>query len=237
MPAGANVDTGAALVLAGLTAGSLDADLVPSTYVGQYKWLSLYLGSDSYNGILTPEMSFDEVVWQAVKMLPLTTLDAGDVSTSGFDSATNVMLGTLSFAPFFRVRMTSYTSGSASGVFTAYTDGMPGFQMLNTYVRLASNNGQIGYTNNDGRQSLAVAAGHLGDTFIGGPGMLGSILVTATGTTPLIFYDNNAASGTIIATIPAAATVNGVPYVCHAPFVNGIFLAGNSNNAGITIFY
>ncbi len=237
MPNGIYVDTGDIKEVVGSPAGALNDLLIPPTDVRQYKWISLHLGPDVYDGILEPQISYDGSTWRTIKMYPMDTLDAGDVSSAGFNSTINATAGVQVFAPYFQVKMTSYTSGFATGGLQLFTYGLPGFQLLTTYARLLTNNGQIGFINNDGTQSLAVAAGHTGDTFITGPGMLGSILITATGSADLIFYDNNAASGTKIAFVPSAATVNGVPYVCHAPFVTGVFLAGSASNAGFTIFF
>lgn len=89
-----------------------------------------------------------------------------------------------------------------------------------------------------GRASTAIAAGASANTVVkGSPGRLARILVTATGTNQLSVYDNaSTPSGTIIGIVPANAAV-GTVADCQAPAVNGITVAGNASNPGVTIFY
>lgn len=89
-----------------------------------------------------------------------------------------------------------------------------------------------------GRASLAISAGVSGNTVVkSSPGRLARILVTASGTNALTIYDNaSSPSGTIIALVPASAAA-GTFIDCQAPAANGITVAGNSNNPGVTIFY
>lgn len=239
MPAGANVDIGSVFTLDGLSAGSLNADLVPATYVEQYKWISLYVGPDSYSGVLSPQISYDQTHWKTVSMYPMDSLDAGDVSSVGFNSVTNRYYGCPVIAPYFRVRMTTYVSDFATGSLRLYQDGLPGFQLLDTYVRILTASNYIGRINNDGTQTAEITAGHAADTAVAvNGGMLASVLVTTTGTHAMTIYDNNAAaSGTVIGVIPASATVNGVPFVYHMPTSLGIFVAGDPNNPGVTIAF
>lgn len=119
----------------GLSAGSLNADFAPQRDVSQYRWLSVSVNNNAYAGLLVPRWSNDAVVWNLLKMYPMTTLDAGDVSAAGI-SASNVILG----APvcgftYFKMTMESYTSGTAIGRMDLYKDGLPGFQLVETYVR------------------------------------------------------------------------------------------------------
>lgn len=89
-----------------------------------------------------------------------------------------------------------------------------------------------------GRASAAIAAGATGNTVVkGSPGRLARVLVTASGTGALTIYDNaSSPSGTIIGLVPAAAAA-GTLIDCQAPAANGITVAGNSANPGVTIFY
>lgn len=89
-----------------------------------------------------------------------------------------------------------------------------------------------------GRASLAIAAGVSANTVVkSSPGRLARILVTAAGTGALTVYDNASSSGgTIIALVPASVGV-GTLVDCQAPAANGITVAGNSANPGVTIFY
>jgi len=89
-----------------------------------------------------------------------------------------------------------------------------------------------------GRTSSAIAAGVAANTVIKAtPGRLARILVTATGTNQMAIYDNATTnSGTIIAIVPANAVV-GTLIDCQAIALNGITVAGNASNPGVTIFY
>jgi hypothetical protein len=89
-----------------------------------------------------------------------------------------------------------------------------------------------------GRTSTAIAAGVAANTVVKAtPGRLARLLVTATGTNQLTIYDNaTTSSGTIIAIVPANAAV-GTLIDCQAIALNGITIAGNAANPGITIFY
>ena len=237
MPSGSNVDLGDFLTTPGLSAGALNATLVLPTDVSNYKWISLYLGTSAYVGLLSPQFSFDQVTWRPLPMYPMTSLDAGDITTS--TSATNIIMGAPVSAPFFQVVMSSYTSGTASGILQLQKNGPIGYQLSTTYARLLTAQNKIGYVNNDGQQNIAIAAGHVADTVVsGGGGMLARVLVTTVGTNTMLFYDNNAApSGNVVGIIPASSPVNGVPFVFKAPCGTGIYAAGNSNNPGVTVFF
>lgn len=235
MPNPANIDSGTSLQLSGLSAGILNADLVPAQEVSQYKWISLFIGPDVYSGTLTFQGSFDGVSYWPLLMYNLSSLDGG-LSTSS-TTATNVFVGVPVLAPYFRVRMTSYTSGFATGMCLFCTDPPAGLQLLTTNARLLDSQGKIGYLNNGGKTNYAIAAGTATNTIISGAGgMLGSVLVTTTGTADLVIYDNpTTASGTIIGLVPANS-VKGL-YVFRTPAQIGITVAGNGNNPGVTIFY
>lgn len=241
MPIGSNNDTGDVLQISGLSAGALNADLVPSTFVGQYKWISLYLGTDSYNGILEPQVSFnpsDSTSWKTIKMYPMTSLDSGDVSAAGFDSVTNAIYGAPVIAPYFRVRMTTYTSDFATGILQLYANGLSGFQLIDTYVRILTAANHIGYINNDGTQNIEIAAGTATDTVVSGSGgILARVLVTTLGTHQMNFYDNaSAGSGTVVGIVPASAAA-GTIIECKAPCSNGCTAKGDSNNPAVTVFF
>lgn len=230
------VDDGSILQIGGLSVNTLNGDLVPSTDVSQHKWISLYISSSVYIGTLSFQVSFDNAIWLGCQMYNLTSLDGGD---SGFvTQAHPAIVGMPVIAPFFRVRMTSYTSGAATGVLQLYRDGLPGAQLLTTNARLLAAKALIGLTNNDGTSNLAIAAGHVADTPVSlFPGMLSRVLVTATGTNQMMIYDaTSGPSGVIIGIIPANPVVGAV-YVFKAPANLGIYVAGNANNPGVSIFF
>lgn len=84
--------------------------------------------------------------------------------------------------------------------------------------------------------TVAIAAAVATNTVIkASAGALLRVLVTATGTTAMNFYDNaSAASGTIIGVIPANPTV-GTLYTFNMPAANGIVAGGVSTNPGVTV--
>lgn len=88
-----------------------------------------------------------------------------------------------------------------------------------------------------GRSSTAIAAGTAGNTVVkASAGRLASVLVTTTGTNPLVIYDNaSTASGTIIGALPASPAIG--LYVFGTPAQNGLTVAGNASNPGVTVFY
>ena len=105
---------------------------------------------------------------------------------------------------------------------------------------LYSQQGAHGVTdvNVGGRVSTSIAAGVTANTIVrGSSGRLARVLVTASGTGQMNIFDSaSAPTGTIIGIVPANAAV-GTILDCQAPAANGITVAGNSNNPGVTIFY
>jgi len=86
--------------------------------------------------------------------------------------------------------------------------------------------------------TVAIAAAVAGNTVVKATaGRAVTVVVTATGTNPLVCYDNaSAASGTIILYVPASAAL-GSTYPSELPAANGITCAGNAANPGVTIGY
>jgi hypothetical protein len=234
------VDDGTTITYAGLTASALNDLLVEPTDVQGYNWLSLSLTDSVYVGRLLPQFSYnpeDPTSWRSIKTYDLRTLDAGDVENTG-TSASATVLGTPIYFPFFRVVMSEFTSGEAVGSLQLSKSGPPALQFTTTYVRVLPAKNDIGFINNFGNGSAPIAAGKTTDTVASlYPGMLSRILVTTAGTNEMVFYDNNsAASGTIVAIIPAS-TARGTWIECMAPINTGIYAAGNSNNPGVSVFF
>jgi hypothetical protein len=225
----------------GLTASALNADLVPATDVSGYDWISLYVGDSSYSGVLSFQATYDktdDASWVNISMFRLSDLQ-GAFSASSIDSTPNFAIGGPVRYPFFRCRMTGYTSGTAVATLQLRIGGIPGFQLLSQYVQLlTADNARIGMTNNDGNSNVTIAAGKASDTVVfGSGGFLASVLVTATGTNQMNFYDNaSAGSGGIVGIIPASAAVGTITQ-CKAPCGTGCTAKGNSNNPGVTVFY
>jgi hypothetical protein len=106
--------------LAGLTAGALNADLVPSTDVSAYKWISLQING-TFVGTLSFQGSNDGVNWPAGGNVILnnsnTAIASGVTATTGTGAT---YIGPVAFR-YIRVRFTAYTSGTATGTVELYT--------------------------------------------------------------------------------------------------------------------
>lgn len=102
--------------LSGLSASALNADLVPSTDVSAYKWLSLHV-SGTYSGTVSFQASNDTVNWANVMLMPAGGFSSGQTSTT----SANIIYGAPVQFRFFRVRMTGYTSGTVNGTLELYT--------------------------------------------------------------------------------------------------------------------
>lgn len=100
------------LNVTGLTAGSLNADLIPSVDVSNYRYGAVTI-TGTWVGTLTYQGSIDNSTFFTINTMSTSG------STSGFSTGTTTINGTQQFPIFFkylRVRMTSYTSGTANGV-------------------------------------------------------------------------------------------------------------------------
>lgn len=242
MPTGSNVDIGTSLVTTGYSASGGGVDLIPPTDVSNYKWLSVYIGADSYSGTINFQGSFDGgSTWLDITLYRLGNLD-GAHSVSSILSETSTLFGAPVRFPLFRCRMISWTSGTATATLELRSEGMAGLSLTGTNQAAGILSGQyiIGATVNDGVWNVAIPAGTSSDTVVytGTKCVLGSVLVTATGTHQMTFYDNAASpSGVIVGLIPANPTVNGITYVFKSFCANGIVIAGDSNNPGVTVFY
>jgi len=119
---GTHTVQGGFLELGGLSAGSLNADLVPSTDVSAYQFLSLHINASVYSGTLTPAFSNDNVNWISCNMYPSS--DDG-TNASFFFSQSSALSFTWRKGRYFRIRMTSYTSGIGQGTLELYTQSPP----------------------------------------------------------------------------------------------------------------
>lgn len=91
--------------------------------------------------------------------------------------------------------------------------------------------------NNGGQYAAAVAAGASGAAVVlTGAGRLCKVVVMTAGSAATDVYDNTAASGTKILTIPANPTVGAV-YDVQIPVATGIFPAGATNTSALTVTY
>ena len=102
---------------ASLSAGVLNADLVPSTDVSAYKWLSIHI-TGTYSGTLSFQGSNDGVNFVAIPLLSHNQTN-GTFATS--TTSTGIVYHGPVFFKYVRIRMTSYTSGTATGTLELYT--------------------------------------------------------------------------------------------------------------------
>jgi hypothetical protein len=109
---------------ASLSAGALNADLVPATDVSAYKWWSLQVSAIASGGTLTFQYSNDGVTYNALTAFRLDN-PIGSNSASTTASANTLWGGPCLFR-FLRVRQTAWTSGSSTGTLELYTQE-PGF--------------------------------------------------------------------------------------------------------------
>jgi len=114
---------------ASLTAGSLNADLVPATDVSAYKSAILML-SGAWVGTLTVQGSNDNFNNETFTIACVRLDGVGPIAGT-FTS--NVPIYIPIACRYLRVRMTSYTSGAANGVLEQYTfplNVFPGVQAV-----------------------------------------------------------------------------------------------------------
>ena len=229
--------------MASLSAGSLNADLVPSTDVNAYKWLSLHINGNAYSGTLTFQASNDNTNWISINLLGGTSLNNASTTTT----STNALFTGPVYYRYFRVRMTSYTSGTAQGTLQLYTSSA--FYIFNNLN--ASQSGtwtvQPGNTQNTTAWLVAgptnnatQAANTAGNVVVkGSAGYLHSAVITATGTAQLDIYDNASTnSGTKLLSIPANAAVGTIyAFPGGARASNGIVSNGVANCPGVTFQY
>ena len=96
---------------------------------------------------------------------------------------------------------------------------------------------KITQTSNGGQYAAAVAAGASGAAVVlTGAGRLCKVIVMTSGSAATDIYDNTAASGTKVLTIPANPTVGAI-YDAQLPVTTGIFPAGTTNTSALTITY
>lgn len=132
----------------GLTAGALNADLVPSTEVSLFKWFQIQI-LGTWSGTLAFQGSSDNSNWVGI-----TAVNVG--STTAIVTATTVngiYSGPLNFK-YLRIRMTAYTSGTATGVLELN----PLTSVLTVMGALATQNGTWNITNVSGTVSLPTGA-------------------------------------------------------------------------------
>jgi hypothetical protein len=224
-----------------LSAGSLNTDLVPSTDVSAYKSFSIQVGG-TWTGTLSVQMSNDNSTFFTCYITDMQFATSGLQQNITYNS---IFDGKIRFR-YLRIRMTSYSSGTATGTLELYTEstgenaaGVNAFQVGTWTVQPGNTPNTVAWlvhADNDGQSTTPVAASTAANTVIkASTGRLAKILITATGTASMLIYDNATTnSGTIIGVIPANPTAGQI-FDLKMPAANGITVAGNANNPGVTI--
>jgi hypothetical protein len=102
-----------------LTAGVLNADLVPATDVAQFAIVSVQIAG-TFSGTLTFQGSNDNATWVSVLLNNASAASAPATASTG----AGLFTGPIPFR-YFRVRMTAYTSGTATGAVMLGGGGIP----------------------------------------------------------------------------------------------------------------
>lgn len=110
------ITAGAFMEKGSLSAGSLNADLVASLDVSNYKLFSIQI-SGTWSGTLTFQGSNDNTNWFSVQTSQTQSFDNVGSSVTSND----LRYGYCAFR-FLRIRMTSYSSGTANGVLELYSN-------------------------------------------------------------------------------------------------------------------
>lgn len=119
---------------ASLSAGSLNADLVASTDVSAYAWISVHITAIATGATLTFQASNDNFATQ-IENVNLARVSSS-TTTSSTTTTTGMYEGPVLFR-YFRVRQTAYTSGTSTGVLELFT--LP--RALNTMPVTANQSG------------------------------------------------------------------------------------------------
>ena len=225
---------------ASLTAGSLNADLIPSTDLSGYRWISVQI-TGVFSGTLTFQASNDNSNFVNFPLtLSTSTVGGPLVSTTG----SGMFYGSFNYR-YLRVRMTAYSSGTANGTAEYYT--LPGtVNSIGAQVG-ASQSGtwtvQPGNTANTtpwlttnqasatGGYSFSHISTNATTTAKSGAGTLHTITINTPGATDtLTVYDNTAGSGTVIAVINDAST-NATTLTYDLAFTTGLTIVSAGTTA------
>jgi hypothetical protein len=104
---------------AGLSAGALNADLVPATDVSGFKFWSLQVATVATGGVLTFQWSNDNVTYNTLTAFRLENLNQNNAGSS--TSTANSLFGGPIYFRYLRVRQSAWTSGSSTGTLELYT--------------------------------------------------------------------------------------------------------------------
>jgi hypothetical protein len=129
---------------------------------------------------------------------------------------------------------TLYGDNMAEGCAAAGSPAV-GNPVLVAGVDVNGNVASLSSSSRDGASTTAIAAGKTTDTVIkGAAGKIYRILVTTTGSNPLLVFDNATThTGTVIGALPASPAIGS--YLQMNPAANGITVQGNAANPAVTI--
>lgn len=103
--------------MASLSAGALNAFLVPTTDVSSFKWVSLHLLTTAFTGTITFQGSNDGVTFKPVQLFQGDTLS---VNANNIANASNLIFHGPIYYRFFNVQVTNYVSGTQTAVLELY---------------------------------------------------------------------------------------------------------------------
>jgi hypothetical protein len=219
----------------------------------------LLVNPTSYTGTITFYASPDGTTFVKIKGNQQdTTTIADNVANPGSTAS----IWTFQTAGLAKIRAVMSSSGGTSCTVTGYASPFPNSVPLGVTLSsavLAAGSALVGGVNvvdSAGTNKVGVDASHCLITAGGGTGTVAvtaqtagaaavkasagricRIIVTSTATALLNFYDNtNAASGTIIASIPASTAV-GTMFNPELPAANGIYAGGTTNTPACTVGY
>lgn len=195
--------------LSGLTAGSLNADLVPSTDVSAYKWLSLHINTNAYSGTLTFQCSNDNINW-----ISLALSQPSSSSYTATTTSTNVLFnGPIAFR-FFRVRMTSYSSGTAQGTLELYTNAT-----MTASIGIGTNGSSVSQSG-----TWTVQPGNTANTT---PWLANTNSPYPSGATPLTASSGNVANAQAVATLAGTSA--------KTTYITGFEVTGSGATLGLPV--
>ena len=113
---GALVTKGNYVEQTGLSAATLNADLVPVFDVSSYKWWSLQVTTIATTGTLTFQGSNDGTNFYSIESVNMSAATVGVLTTT----TTGLFNGYCGFR-YLRIRQTAYGSGSSTGILEMYT--------------------------------------------------------------------------------------------------------------------
>lgn len=236
----------------GLSAGSLNADLLTSTDVSAFKWFSVQtLGT--WTGTLTFQGSNDNSTFVSTTAFLINETTGTSRSSS---TTTNIYAGNISFR-YLRIRMTAYTSGTATGVVELYTTPAPAQYINVAAVQAGTWTVQPGNTANTtawkvdgsavtqpvsgtvtvnqaasatGGYSFSHIATNTTTTIKSGAGTLRTLIINTRGVgNTATIYDNTAGSGTVIAILDT--TLSTTSFVYDVAFSTGLTVVTSGGTA------